>query len=119
LDTPEQVWDDMHVTFGWHVTEAHATIDGVPVRVPKPGSSRYRGCAGPADRDPSCAQPFVLTLDDDNGFVGVPGGNYFPTVADGLYLLLAPPLPGRHRISFGGTAFLGDSSAWRPPTSCA
>ena len=33
-----------------------------------------------------------------------PAGTYFPVVADGYYLLLAPLRPGVHTIAFGGSA---------------
>ena len=59
-------------------------VDGVPV-------SNVRGYrAAPA-------QPFSVTYPEDS-VVGVPAGTYFPQVADGYWLMLAPLTPGQHTI---------------------
>ena len=49
------------------------------------------------------APAFSVTLPADNFFAPLPAGTYGPTVADGVYLLLAPLTPGAHTITFGGT----------------
>src|SRR5262249_23355053 len=45
LDTPQQVWDDLHVGFG-PFSELHASIDGVPITNLDPATTPYRACAG-------------------------------------------------------------------------
>ncbi len=45
---------------------------------------------------------FTFTLPDDN-LLGVPGGATGLSVANGVYLLLAPLPPGEHVLHFGGT----------------
>jgi hypothetical protein len=102
LDTPELVWDDLHVNLGFRIFELHASIDGIPVRSLDPVDTPYRACAGPVA---GCATSFSLTLPADN-FFGVPAGIYAPAVADGVYLLLRPLAPGSHTITFGGRGFL-------------
>lgn len=103
LTTPEKAWVDMN----FHAASMNATVDGVKVSNLDPATSPYRGCAGPPDLAPGCAPPFTVTLPADNLFTiigfAVPAGSYYPTVADGFYLLLAPPTLGTHTISFGGS----------------
>jgi len=107
LDTPQKVWDDLHVTIGFGpFSELHATIDGVAVGNLTPSSTPYHACAGPVA---GCAPPFSLTFPADN-FFGLPAGTYEPAVADGFYLMLAPLPPGPHTINFGGTGLFGESS---------
>ncbi len=60
------------------------TIDGVPVQ----NVREYRA-ASPA--------PFSLTY-PENSVVGVPAGEYYPQVADGYWLMLAPLSKGEHLI---------------------
>ena len=60
------------------------TIDGVPVQ----NVRAYRA---------SSPGPFILTY-PDNSVVGVPSGSYFPNVADGYWLMLAPLSKGGHTI---------------------
>src|SRR5262249_35380232 len=84
LDTPRQLWDDLHVTHGFGLSELHASIDGVPFTNLAPATTPYRACAGPVA---GCAPSFSLTFPADN-FFGLPAGTYAPTVADGVYLLL-------------------------------
>lgn len=59
-------------------------IDGVPVQSVRD----YRA---------SSAGPFSLTY-PENSLVGVPAGTYFPNVADGYWLMLAPLSKGAHTI---------------------
>jgi hypothetical protein len=101
LDTPQQVWDDLHITNGFSISALHASFDGVPVGNLNPANTPYRACAGPVA---GCAPSFGLTFPTDN-FFGIPAGMYSPAVADGVYLLHAPLTPGTHTISFGGTGF--------------
>ncbi len=102
LDTPQKVWDDLHVAGGFSISALHASIDGVPVSNLDPATTPYRACAGPVAR---CTAPsFSLTFPADN-FFSIPAGTYMPAVADGVYLLLAPLPPGTHTIAFGGTGF--------------
>ena len=103
LDTPQPVWDDMHVTFGFAVTTLFATVDGRAI-VLDPSTAPYRACAGP---DAACTAPdFSLTVPDGN-ILGIAAGTYAPAVADGSYLLLAPLAPGAHTMTFGGTGVFG------------
>ena len=110
LDTPEILWDDLHVTFGFgRFSDFYASVDGVPVRNLNPADTPYRACAGPVA---GCAPSFSLTVPADNLLSVLAGsivsaGTYAPTVADGFYLLLAPLPPGTHTIEFGGKGFLG------------
>ena len=60
------------------------TIDGVPVK----NVRRYRA---------SSPGPFAIQY-PENSVVGVPAGNYFPQVADGYWLMLAPLAKGTHEI---------------------
>jgi hypothetical protein len=101
LDTPQLVWDDLHITNGFSISALHASIDGVPVSNLDPANTPYRACAGPVA---GCAPPFSLTFPADN-FFGIPAGTYAPAVADGVYLLVVPLTPGAHTINFGGTNF--------------
>jgi hypothetical protein len=101
LDTPQLVWDDLHVTNGFSILALHATIDNVPVIDLNPATTPYRACAGPVA---GCAPPFSLNFPADN-FFGIPAGTYAPAVADGVYLMIAPLSPGRHTVTFGGTGF--------------
>ena len=93
----------MQKTLGFTVTALSATIDHVPVQNLDPASTPYRACAGPVAR---CTAPgFHVNLPAENPF-GAPAGIYGPTVADGVYLLVAPLRPGAHTITFGGTGSL-------------
>ena len=103
LDTPQAIWDDLEVTFGFSVFTAHASIDGSNVANLNGSPSAYRACAGPVA---GCASTFSVTLPDNNIF-GIPAGTYGPAVDDGTYLMVAPLPPGEHTISFGGTGFFG------------
>jgi hypothetical protein len=49
---------------------------------------------------------FSVTLPDGN-VVGLPAGTYFPQVADGYYILLAPPSNGAHTITVHVISSLG------------
>jgi hypothetical protein len=60
------------------------SIDGVPVQ-----NVRAYRASSPA--------PFPLTY-PENSVVGVPAGTYFPNVADGYWLMIAPLPPGQHEI---------------------
>jgi hypothetical protein len=60
------------------------TIDGVPVK----NMRQYRA---------SSPGPFAVQY-PENSVTGVPAGNYFPQVADGYWLMLAPLEKGRHDI---------------------
>ena len=113
LDTPQAAWIDLHApgAGAFAVEELHATIDGVTVPASllrPPARALFRGCSGPPDLAPGCAPAFTIdvppaSLLDLLGAGDFPAGFYFPTVSDGYYLMLAPPLPGLHKISFGGT----------------
>jgi hypothetical protein len=104
LDTPQAVWNDLHVTLALSFTSLYAIIDGVPVeKLDNAATSPYRACAGPVR---GCAPSFSLRLPVDD-ILGIPAGTYAPAVADGYYLMLAPLRPGRHTISFGGAGNLG------------
>jgi hypothetical protein len=59
-------------------------IDGVPVQ----NVRAYRA---------SSPEPFSITY-PENSVVGVPSGTYFPQVADGYWLMLAPLSKGQHTI---------------------
>jgi hypothetical protein len=69
-------------------TNLQAEVDGIAVE----HLQRYRV------KSPT----FTLTLPEDNVFggpsAGVPAGQYSPTAADGIYLMLAPLPPGAHTI---------------------
>ena len=45
----------------------------------------------------SSPQPFAIIY-PENSVVGVPSGTYFPQVADGYWLMLAPLAIGEHTI---------------------
>lgn len=98
LDTPELTRQDLLKYFG-PITELHAGIDGEAVGNLNPVTTPYRACAG---GDPTCSPAFNVTLPADN-FWSIPAGVYYPAVADGYYLMLAPLRPGPHTITFGGT----------------
>lgn len=73
-----------------------ATIDGEEVNIdlnPKTTPLRTRSMAG----------FFTITAPENNVFGGVPGQSY-NAVSDGFYLLVAPLLPGKHTITFGGSS---------------
>src|SRR5207245_1119877 len=44
LDTPQKVWDDLHIAGGFSISALHASIDGVPVNNLDPGNTPYRVC---------------------------------------------------------------------------
>jgi len=84
-----------------------ASVDKVAIDNLDPSTTPYYVCAGPSSK--GCTAPaFSLTFPADNLFtsfgVPLPAGTYFPVVADGYYLLLAPLRPGVHTIAFGGSA---------------
>ena len=60
------------------------SIDGVPLQ----NVHGYRA---------SSPKPFSLTY-PENSVVGVPAGNYYPQVADGYWLMIAPLSKGTHDI---------------------
>ena len=108
-------WEDLEISATYQILSLHATIDGVPLSLGDPTTTPYRACAGPTDpkvTNPShCGAPaFFLTFQTDNLFSpGLPAGTFGPSVSDGAWLLLAPLSPGRHTLSFGGTAEAGGS----------
>jgi hypothetical protein len=65
-------------------TVLEVTIDGVPVQ----NVRDYRA---------SSPDPFSITY-PENSVVGVPAGTYYPQVADGYWLMLAPLSKGKHTI---------------------
>lgn len=60
------------------------SIDGVPLK----NLRQYRA---------SSPEPFGIVY-PENSVVGLPAGNYFPNVADGYWLMLAPLAKGTHEI---------------------
>lgn len=71
-------------------------IDGRPVK----NVRQYRA---------SSPGPFAIQY-PDNSVVGVPAGNYYPQVADGYWLMLAPLAKGTHEIVIhvrGQTPYFG------------
>ena len=104
LDTPQLIWDDLQVTYGFEVTSVFASVDGVSLPGLTPQNPLYRGCVG---QDRGCfLRSFTLTLPADN-LVGLPAGKYKPTVADGSYALIPPLKKGMHTIIFRGAGNLG------------
>jgi hypothetical protein len=103
LDTPELVWHDLQVTYGFRVDSLFATVDGMPVANLDPATSPYRACAGPSA---GCVPSFTFNFAASNLF-GLAAGPYQPAVADGFYLLLPPLTPGPHTVTFGGSGNLG------------
>jgi hypothetical protein len=100
-------WNELENAFG-SITGLSATIDQVPVQNLDPVSTPYRACAGPV---PRCTAPaFNVTLPAENPY-GAPAGIYGPTVADGVYLLVAPLRPGAHTITFGATVLYNGASS--------
>lgn len=110
--TVDQVWQQLQSpdpTVGCgprlQATKLFASVDGVPVTNLDPATTPYYVCAGP--QSAGCTAPgFSVTLPDSNIFTpngALPGGTYYPAVADGFYLLLAPLPRGQHTIRFGGT----------------
>ena len=72
------------------------TIDGRPVK----NVRRYRA---------SSPGPFAIHY-PENSVVGVPAGDYFPQVADGYWLMLAPLAKGTHELVIqvrGQTPYFG------------
>ena len=71
------------------VTDLSCEIDGVPVQDPE----LYRF---------QSTEMFSLTVPEDNVFdlwgIETPAGTYYPSVADGYYLMLAPLSAGEHTI---------------------
>jgi len=65
-------------------TVLEAAIDGVPVQ----SIQSYRATS---------PEPFSVTYPDDN-ILGLPADTYFPQVADGYWLLLAPLSKGEHTL---------------------
>src|SRR5205085_3726963 len=72
LDTPELVWQDLHVALGFRVDSLFATVDGTPVANLDPTTSPYRGCAGPRD---GCTGSFAFDFPAENLF-SLPAGRY-------------------------------------------
>jgi hypothetical protein len=107
LDTPELVWKDLQGLIS-PTTSLFASVDGAPVSNLDPRTTPYHACAGPASLAPCGAPAFTVTLPADNVF-GAPAGQYFPSVDDGFYLMLAPLSAGKHTLRFGGTAASGAS----------
>lgn len=104
LDTPELIWQDLQVTFGFEVTAAYASVDGVKLPGLSPQNPLYRGCVG---QDRGCfGTSFSFNLPNDN-LLGIDQGTYKPAVADGVYALLPPLRKGKHTIVFNGEGFLG------------
>jgi hypothetical protein len=96
-----------------NATKLHATVDHVAIVDPRANRDRFYVCAGPATE--GCTAPaFSLTFPDNNLYraigVPLPGGTYFPAVADGYYILLAPLSPGVHTLNFGGSAGVGGNA---------
>lgn len=99
-ETAKDLWDQLHDSGGFTVTELRAEIDGVSLVDTRGADPRYRGCVGP---DRVCAfRFFVIVLPKDNLFGELAPGPRWPTVADGYYVLVPPLAPGRHTIKFGG-----------------
>jgi hypothetical protein len=106
-----QVWDALQSpTEGCGprsaATNLHANVDGTAIKDLNASSTPYYVCAGPSSA--GCTAPaFSVTLPNNNLYqalgVPVPAGTYYPAVADGFYILLAPLSPGTHTISFGGS----------------
>lgn len=75
------------------VTDLSCEVDGIPVQ----GLSSFRFAS---------AEMFSLTVPEDNIFdlwgVETPAGTYYPSVADGYYLMLAPLSAGEHTIHWHG-----------------
>jgi hypothetical protein len=100
LDTPDLVWADLQSLEG-PTQSLFATVDGTAIGNLNPQSTPYFTCAGPGTA--GCTAPaFTINLAGQNLF-GIPGGQYFPTVDEGFYLLLNPLAPGTHTVAFGGT----------------
>jgi hypothetical protein len=109
LDTPEAAWADLQSSVFSTPQALYASVDGAAIGNLDPLTSPYRACAGP---DARCsAGAFSITLPARNLFsqYGVGAGTYYPAVADGYYLLLAPLPAGSHTIKFGGTDATGGS----------
>jgi len=73
-----------------HVTELWATVDGVSLR----GLFAYRFEA---------PRVFFATFPEVGGLWGVPGGAY-PAFQEGFWIMLEPPAPGEHALTWGGRA---------------
>jgi hypothetical protein len=99
--------------FGSGVFDCEPTVPGVPCDVPTlkataasniglPGEVVEVTIDGAAVHDVSdyratSATPFAITY-PPNSVTGVAAGNYFPQVADGYWLMLAPLSTGQHTI---------------------
>jgi hypothetical protein len=70
-------------------TEAAQVLDVVIDGVPVQNVRDYRA---------SSPEPFSVTY-PENSVVGVPAGTYFPQVADGYWLMLAPLPKGAHTVT--------------------
>lgn len=99
VETPESLWNDLHVKSDWKISSLSLKVGKVQVLNESPPSALYRGCAGP---ERGCApRSFAIT---------VLGEEYKPSIADGYYALI-PPLPrGKTVIKFGGKGTRLDSS---------
>ncbi len=69
-------------------SQLYARVDGQPVEI----KSKYR----------TLADPFSVALPKGN-LLGLKAGTYYPAVADGYWLMLAPLRAGPHTLEFGGT----------------
>jgi len=114
--TVPQVWDALQSpTEGCgprdNASHLHAKVDGTAIQnLDDPATTPYYVCAGPLQN--GCgARAFSLTFPAENLYtalgVPLPAGTYFPVVADGYYLLLAPLRPGTHTVEFGGSGGVG------------
>lgn len=90
--------DELAAMSAWFMdlaTDLECDVDGQPVQ--NAASYRFTG------------DPFAVQMPADNIwnlYCSTPGGNYYPLVPDGYFIMLAPLAPGPHTIHFRGT--IGD-----------